>query len=44
MGFAALMTVAAGATEDGRGGATVACMLLCAAGTRAFLRRVPPGG
>jgi DHA1 family bicyclomycin/chloramphenicol resistance-like MFS transporter len=32
MGFGALMTVAAGATEDGRGGATVACMLLCAVG------------
>ena len=43
MGFGALMTVAAGATEDGRGGATVACMLLCAAGTQVFLRLVPRG-
>ena len=44
MGFGALMTVAAGATEDGRGGATVACMLLCAVGTQAFLRGVPKRG
>lgn len=44
MGFGALMTVAAGATEDGGGGATVACMLLCAAGTQAFLRGVPRKG
>jgi DHA1 family bicyclomycin/chloramphenicol resistance-like MFS transporter len=44
MGFGALMTVAAGATEGGSGGATVLCMLLCAVGTQAFLRRVPRGG
>ena len=44
MGFGALMTVAAGATEDGHGGATVVCMLLCAVGTQVFLRGVPRGG
>ncbi|WP_343893274.1 multidrug effflux MFS transporter [Craurococcus roseus] len=44
MGFGALMTVAAGATEDGSGGATVACMVLCAVGTQAFLRGVPKRG
>ena len=38
------MTVAAGATEDGSGTTTVACMLLCALGTQAFLRGVPRGG
>jgi MFS transporter, DHA1 family, multidrug resistance protein len=44
MGFGAAMTVAAGATEDGSGAATVLCMLLCALGTQVFLRRVPRGG
>jgi DHA1 family bicyclomycin/chloramphenicol resistance-like MFS transporter len=44
MGFGAVMTVAAGATEDGSGGATVFCMLLCALGTQVFVRRLPRGG
>ena len=44
MGFGAAMTVAAGAIEDGGGGATVACMLLCALGTQFFLRGVPRRG
>jgi DHA1 family bicyclomycin/chloramphenicol resistance-like MFS transporter len=44
MGFGALMSVAAGATEDGSGTATVACMLFCALGTQVFLRGVLRGG
>jgi len=44
MGFGALMSVAAGAMEDSGGGATVACMLLCALGTQFFMRKVPRGG
>ena len=44
MGFGALMTLAAGATEDGGGAATVFCMLLCALGTQVFLRGVPRRG
>ena len=43
MGFGSLMTVAAGATEDGGGAATVFCMLLCGLGTQVFLRGVPRG-
>ena len=44
MGLGAVMSVAAGATEDGSGAATVACMLLCALGTQVFMRGVPRGG
>ena len=44
MGLGASMTVAAGATENGTGTATVACMVLCALGTQVFLRGVPKGG
>lgn len=44
MGFGAVMTVAAGTTENGSGVATVACMVVCAIGTRVFLRGVPNGG
>lgn len=44
MGFGAVMSVAAGATEDGSGTATVACMLFCGLGTQVFLRGARRGG